>query len=170
MSDTRIAQTESQGLCRSASPDELAEVDFRDVVPLCFESRRQSCSSSSHDDLRAYIDHVAGKSGSLSLGYSKAHLRPIRCLDLCLRRLVKSSREIKHVATGEGREARIQMIETRIDEMQRGDAGVPGIGDMTMTLQACPEAVGGPEVISCSIEKSVSFTLEGGLAQGSPRG
>ena len=63
------------------------------------------------------------------------------------RRLVEGFREVQHVAAGQGSEAGVQMVEAWIDEMQRADLGVPGIGDVAMALQAGADAVRSPEMI-----------------------
>ena len=72
------------------------------------------------------------------------------------------------MTAGERSEAGVEVVEARIDQVKRGDRGVPCVGDVAMALTAGADAVGSPKVIACGVEECVAFTLEGGLARSLP--
>lgn len=166
--DVAVAETECKRLSRTSAADELAEVDLDDVVTSRAKSFGEVAASYPHDDLASRIDEVAGKAGRLRLGDLDPHLRRKGCLDPGYRGLIERTREVDDVAPGQGRETGVEVIEAWVDEMERTDFDVPGIGDVTVALKAGPDAVGSPEVIAFCVEERVSLAFEGGLARSLP--
>ena len=67
------------------------------------------------------------------------------------------------MAAGERCEAGVEVVEARVDQVQRGDLCVPGVGDVAVALAAGANAVGSPELVAGGVEECVSLALEAGL-------
>ena len=68
----------------------------------------------------------------------------------------------------EGGEAGVEVVETGVGEVERGDGDVPGVGYVAVGGAAGADAVGGEERGSGVVEDHVAFSLEGSFARGLP--
>src|ERR1700678_2483893 len=67
------------------------------------------------------------------------------------------------------RKTKIQMVKTRVNQMQRGGRCVPGIRHMAMAVQACAHPVGSPQMPTFGVKECVAFSFEGGLPRRLPQ-
>ncbi len=61
------------------------------------------------------------------------------------------------------------MVETGVDEVERGDGDVPGVGDVVVRGFASADAVGGPETLAGVVKGDVAFAFEGCFARRFPK-
>src|SRR6202011_2194647 len=144
-----------------ASTMELAQVELRDVEAVVRETCGKVDGSRSHQDVAADVDDAAGKVGGLSLRYSDPLLYTVGGLDLGQRSSVEGSREVQQMAVGQRGEARIQVVEAGVDQVQRGERCVPGVGYVAVTLLAGTNAVSKPEVVPVRVEHCIAFAFKG---------
>src|SRR6185437_11309168 len=84
--------------------------------------------------------------------------------DLRPRAGIKRLRVIQEKAAVQRNEARIQVVEARIGEVQRAHRDVPCIGNVRMRRSAGTNAVGCPQNLALIVEGAVALSLEGRLA------
>ncbi len=117
---------------------------------------------------RADVDDVAGELGGFGLGDGDATRGGVGGVDPVEGGAVEGVREVEDEAAGERGEAGVEVIEAGVDEVERGEGGVPGAGEVAMAVFAGARAVCGPDVAAGGIEEDVAFAFEGGLARSLP--
>jgi hypothetical protein len=181
MGDREIAKAEGQGLRSATALDELAELKLDDIEAGVEEARGEFAADLPGKDGAAEVQGAAGHMGGVELRNGDSPVGWVDALDGGNRSGVEGSGVVEQMAhvfrafrisrvlralevPMERGETGVEVIETRVGEMQRGDGDVPCIGDVAMRGAAGTNAVGGPECGSAVIEDDVALPLEGGLA------
>ncbi len=149
-----IAEAKSERVGTAAALEELGELQLYDVEPGVEETTD--------------IEGAAGHAGSVSFGDGDAPIGGISGFDGGDGGSVEGAWIVEQEATMEGSEADVEVVEARIDEVERGDGDVPSLGYMAVRGPAGTNAVCSEEVGAGVMEDDIAFTFKGGLARRFP--
>jgi len=106
-------------------------------------------------------DGVAGESAGVLFSDSDAFARRIEALDLLQRCGVEGGRIVEERSVAQRREACVEMIEARIDQVQRDNFYVECLCEEGMTPSIRPHSVPRPENGSILGKERIALALEG---------
>ena len=84
--------------------------------------------------------------------------------ELSQRGFVERAGIVEQMPAAQRSKAGVQVVEARVDQMERVHGDVPGVGNMPVGRPAGADAVSGPQLGSFGVENDVAFALEGGFA------